>query len=111
MFASPSLAVSRLEFGCGEDPGPVFLTPSRQEQASVQLTADFQISAVEFTPLFEIATIMLNATSPNVAMLLPGSTPNSNHHGPAFAIESVQLSATNELGLIQVIPARAGRDG
>ncbi len=101
---SPSFAISGLELVSGQGAAPVQLTPSHQEQASVHLTAEFQIAAIEFTPLFEIATIVLNSTSKKVSMQLPGSGPSSIDTAPVFDVSSVQLGAGNELGLIQVVP-------
>jgi hypothetical protein len=104
LITSPSFAISGLELVAGSGAAPVQLTPSHQEQASVQLTAAFQIAAIEFTPLFEISTIVLNATSKKVSMQLPGSGPSSIDNAPVFEIESVQLTGGNDLGLIQVAP-------
>jgi hypothetical protein len=73
------------------------------------LTAEFQIAAIEFTPLFEIATIVLTSTSKKVSMQLPGSGPSSIDSAPVFEIENVQLGAGNELGLVQVTPGAASR--
>lgn len=106
VLTSPSFAISGLELVSGSGPAPVQLTPSHQEQASVHLTAEFQIAAIEFTPLFEIATIVLNSTSKKVSMQLPGSGPSSIDSAPVFEIENVQLGAGNELGLVQVTPGR-----
>ena len=103
---SPSFAISGLELVSGQGGAPVQLTPSHQEQASVHLTAEFQIAAIEFTPLFEIATIVLNSTSKKVSMQLPGSGPSSIDTAPVFEVSSVQLGASNELGLIQVTPGQ-----
>jgi hypothetical protein len=76
VLTSPSFAISGLELVSGAGSAPVQLTPSHQEQASVHLTAHFQIAAIEFTPLFEIASIVLNASTRNVFMQLPGSGPS-----------------------------------
>ena len=75
--ARPYLAISSLEFVPGQGAAPVHLTPSHQKQASVQLTAEFRIAAVEFAPLFEIAAIVLNASSRKVSMRLPGGRARS----------------------------------
>ncbi len=106
VLTSPSFAISGLELVDGSGAAPVQLTPSHQEQASVHLTAEFQIAAIEFTPLFEIATIVLNSTSKKVSMQLPGSGPSSIDSAPVFEIENVQLGAGNELGLVQVTRGR-----
>ncbi len=104
VLTSPSFAISGLELVAGSGAAPVQLTPSHQEQASVQLTAEFQIAAIEFTPFFEIANIVLTSTSKKVSMQLPGSGPSTIDGAPVFEVENVQLGAGNELGLIQVAP-------
>ncbi len=102
----PSLAISSLEFVPGQGAAPVQLTPSHQEQASVQLTAEFRIGAVEFTPLFKIAAIVLNASSQKVSMRLPGAKASSIDDVAGYEIENVQLGANDELALIQVACGR-----
>ena len=104
VLTSPSFAISGLELVPGKGAAPVQITPSHQEQASVHLTAEFQIAAIEFTPLFEISTIVLNSTSRKVSMQLPGSGPSSIDSAPVFEIENVQLGPGSEIGLIQVTP-------
>jgi hypothetical protein len=108
-LSSPSFAISGLELVAGAGTAPVQLTPSHQEQASVLLTAHFQIAAIEFSPLFEIAAIVLNSTSKHVSMQLPGSGPSSIDNAPVFQIENVQLGGSAELGTIQVTPIGTGR--
>lgn len=108
VLSSPSFAFSGLELVSDQGAAPVQLTPLHQEQASVHLTAEFQIAAIEFTPLFEIESIVLNSTSKKVSMQLPGSGPSSIDSAPVFEISSVQLAAGNELGLIQVTRSGGG---
>lgn len=110
VLSSPSFAISGLELVSGAGAAPVQLTPLHQEQASVHLTAHFQIAAIEFTPMFEIAAIVLNATSRDVFMQLPGSGPTSIDSAPVFKMENVQLNGT-DIGLIQVVPAVASLHG
>jgi tetratricopeptide (TPR) repeat protein len=107
VLGSPSFAISGLELVAGSGPAPLQLTPSHQEQASVHLTAEFQIAAVEFTPLFEISSIVLNSSSRKVSMQLPGTGPSSIEGAPVFEIENVQLGPGNELGLIEVTSGKA----
>ena len=104
--AHPSLAISSLEFVPEQGAAPVQLTPSHQEQASVQLTAEFRIGAVEFAPLFKIAAIVLNASSRKVSMRLPGVKASSIDDVAGYEIENVQLGANDELALIQVARGR-----
>ena len=105
VLSSPSFAISGLELVSGAGAAPVQVTPSHQEQASVHLTAHFQIAAIEFTPLFEISSIVLNSTSRDVFMQLPGSGPTSVDTSPVFKIENVQLNG-GDLAMIQVLPSR-----
>ncbi len=107
VLSSPSFAVSGLELIASAGSAPLQLTPSHQEQASVHLTAEFQITAVEFSPLFEITAIVLNSTSKKVSMQLPVSGPSSIDSAPVFEIENVQLGGNSELGIIQVAPMGA----
>ena len=102
VFSSPTFTISGLELVAGS--APVQLTPSHQERASVQLTAEFQIAAIEFTPAFEIASIVLNSPSRKVSMRLPGLEPNAPENSALFEIENVQLGPGNELGLVRVTP-------
>ena len=103
VLTSPSFAISGLELVAGSGAAPVQVTPSHQEQASVHLTAHFQIAAIEFTPLFEISAIVLNSSTRNVFMQLPGSGPSSIDSSPVFHIENVQLNGS-DLAMLQVIP-------
>lgn len=107
VLTSPSFAISGLELMTTAGSAPVQVTPSHQEQASVHLTAEFQIAAIEFSPLFEITAIVLNSTSKNVSMQLPGSGPSSIDGAPIFEIENVQLGGNSELATIQVNPVGA----
>jgi predicted Zn-dependent protease len=100
--ARPYLPISSLEFLPGQGAAPVHLTPSHQRQASVQLTAEFRIAEVEFAPRFEIAAIVLNASSRKVSMRLPRSVDNK----AVYEIENVQLGANDEMALIVVTPGR-----
>jgi predicted Zn-dependent protease len=100
--SGPFLAISSLEFLPSQRAAPVHLTPSHQERASVQLTAEFRIAAVEFAPLFEIAAIVLNASSRKVSMQLPGAVDNV----AVCEIENVQLGADDEMALIMVTLSR-----
>ena len=73
----------------------------------MNVAASFQIATVEFSPSFEIASIVLNSTSRNVAVQLPGAA--SVDGAPNFEIANVQLSASGEIGLMQLNLAGARR--
>ncbi len=99
-----ALPVSTLEFIPGSGPATVQLTPTHQEQASVQLTAAFRIAAIDFDPLFEIAAVVLSSSSNKASMRLPGADMSSAENVPLYEIENVQLGANGELAVIRVAP-------
>ncbi len=104
---SPSFNISGLQLVTGSDAAPVQLTPSQQGQASVHLTAGFQIATVEFSPSFEIASIILNATSKNASVQLPGTGPSAIEGAPVFEITNVQLGGNGEISMVQLNPPGA----
>ncbi len=108
-ITSPSFEISGLQLVSNSAAAPVQLTPVHQPQASVLMTASFQIATVEFSPSFEIASVVLNSSSKTVAVQLPGTGPSSIEAAPVFEIGNVQLGGNNEIGMIQLNPAGAGR--
>jgi hypothetical protein len=80
------------------------LTPSHQTQASVHLTAAFQITSVEFSPTFEIAGIILNSTAKTVAVQLPGAGASSVENAPMFEITNVQIGSNGEIAMLHLNP-------
>jgi hypothetical protein len=108
MITSPSFNITGLQLVSGSEQAPVQLTPSTQGQASVLVTASFQIATVEFSPTFEIASIVLNATSRSVNVQLPGTGPSAVEGAPVFDISNVQLSGAGEIGMMQLAPRGAG---
>lgn len=110
--SSPSFNISGVQLVAGSESAPVQITPSQQGQASVHVTAGFQIATVEFSPSFEIASIVLNSTSKNVSVQLPGSGPSAVEGAPVFEIANVQLAGSGEIGMMQLnaqgfVPKRA----
>ena len=104
VISSPSFNIAGLQLVSGADAAPVQLTPSQQGQASVHVTAGFQIATVEFSPSFEIASIILNSTSRNVSVQLPGAGPSAVEGAPVFEIGNVQLTGNGEIGMMQLNP-------
>jgi hypothetical protein len=95
---SPSFTVGGLQLISNFESAPVQLTPS--QQASVLVTAGFQIATVEFSPAFDIASLVLNANSKQVAVQLAGA--GSIETAPMFEIGNLQLGASGEIGLMQL---------
>jgi tetratricopeptide (TPR) repeat protein len=95
---SPSFTVGGLQLISNFEAAPVQLTPS--QQASVFVTGAFQIATVEFSPTFDIASIVLNASSKQVAVQLAGT--GSIETAPMFEIANLQLGASGEIGIMQL---------
>ena len=104
IISSPSFNIAGLQLVSGAESAPVQMTPSQQGQASVHVTAGFQIATVEFSPSFEISSIILNSTSRNVNVQLPGSGPSAVEGAPVFEIGNVQLTGNGEIGMMQLNP-------
>ncbi len=98
VVGSPSFTVAGLQLVSNFESAPVQLTPSAQ--ASVLVTGAFQIATVEFSPSFEIASIVLNSSSKQVAVQLPGS--QSIEGAARFDIANLQLGPSGEIGMMQL---------
>ncbi|HEY2140390.1 MAG TPA: tetratricopeptide repeat protein, partial [Chthoniobacterales bacterium] len=102
VISSPAFNIAGLQLLSGSDAGAVQLTPSQQGQASVHVTGRFQIATVEFSPSFEIASLVLNSTSKSVSVQLPGAGPSAVEGAPVFEIANVQVTGNGEIGMMQL---------
>jgi Flp pilus assembly protein TadD len=102
VITSPSFNIAGLQLLSGSESGAVQLTPSQQGQASVHVTGRFQIATVEFSPSFEISSLVLNATSKSVSVQLPGAGPSAVEGAPVFDIANVQITGNGEIGMMQL---------
>jgi tetratricopeptide (TPR) repeat protein len=98
MVGSSSFTVGGLQLISNFEAAPVQLTPS--QQASVFVTGTFQIATVEFSPSFDIASIVLNASSKQVAVQLAGA--GTIEGAPMFEIGNLQLGAAGEIAIMQL---------
>jgi predicted Zn-dependent protease len=103
-ITTPAFTIAGVALVSGSESAPVQLTPSQQGKASVLMTAAFQISTVEFSPSFEISSIVLNASSKNVSVQLPGAGPSAIEGAPVFEIANLQVGGNGEIGVIQLNP-------
>jgi hypothetical protein len=101
VVGSPSFTVAGLQLVSDFAAAPLQLTPSQQGQASVNVTAPFQIATVEFSPSFEIASIVLNSNSKQVSVQLPGAAAPAEG-APIFEIANLQLTGSGDLGMMQL---------
>jgi Flp pilus assembly protein TadD len=102
VISSPAFNIAGLQLLSGSDSGAVQITPSQQGQASVHVTGRFQIATVEFSPSFEISSLVLNATSKSVSVQLPGAGPSAIEGAPVFEIANVQIAGNGEIGMMQL---------
>ena len=100
IMRSPSVA--GLQFVPNGEATPVQLTPSQQDEAAVFVTVPCQISRIEFSPLLEIASIVLDSSSKHVLVQLPGAGPSPADGPRAFEIADLQLNERGDAGMIQL---------
>jgi tetratricopeptide (TPR) repeat protein len=103
----PSFAVAGLQVMPNSETAPVQLTPSQQGRASVLITVPFQITTLEFAPSLEIASVILNSNSKQVAVQLPGAGPAPAEGAPMFEITNLELGEGGEIGMMHLNPVTA----
>jgi tetratricopeptide (TPR) repeat protein len=102
VVGSPSFTVGGLHLVSDFAAAPLQLTPSQQGQAAVQVVAPFQIATVEFSPSFEISSIVLNSNSKQVSVQLPSAGGAAVDGAPVFEISNLQLTGSGEIGMMQL---------
>jgi len=102
MVGSPSFTVGGLHLVSDFAAAPLQLTPSQQGQAAVHVVAPFQIATVEFSPSFEISSIVLNSSSKQVSVQLPSAGGAVVEGAPMFEISNLQLTGSGEIGMMQL---------
>jgi len=103
----PSFAVAGMQVVPNSETAPVQLTPSQQGRASVLVTVPFQITTLEFAPSLEIASVILNSNSKQVAVQLPGAGPSPTEGAPMFEIANLELGEGGEIGMLHLHPVSA----
>jgi hypothetical protein len=100
---SSSLTVAGLQVVPNfESATPVWLTPSQEGPTTVLVTVPFQITTMEFSASFEIASVVLNSTSKEVVVQLPGAASTAGEGTPMFEIANLQLSEGGDIALMQL---------
>ena len=102
VVGSPSFTVGGLHLVSDFAAAPLQLTPSQQGQAAVHVVAPFQIATVEFSPSFEISSIVLNSNSKQVIVQLPSAGGGPVEGAPMFEISNLQLTGSGEIGMMQL---------
>ena len=102
VVGSPSFTVGGLHLVSDFAAAPLQLTPSQQGQAAVHVIAPFQIATVEFSPSFEISSIVLNSNSKQVSVQMPTAGGSPVEGAPMFEISNLQLTGSGEIGMMQL---------
>ncbi len=102
VVGSPSFTVGGLHLVSDFAAAPLQLTPSQQGQAAVHVVAPFQIATVEFSPSFEISSIVLNSNSKQVSVQMPTAGGAPVEGAPVFEIANLQLTGGGEIGMMQL---------
>ena len=102
VVGSPSFTVGGLHLVSDFAAAPLQLTPSQQGQAAVHVIAPFQIATVEFSPSFEISSIVLNSNSKQVSVQMPTAGGAAVEGAPVFEISNLQLTGSGEIGMMQL---------
>jgi hypothetical protein len=102
VVGSASFTVGGLHLVSDFAAAPLQLTPSQQGQATVQVVAPFQIATVEFSPSFEISSIVLNSNSKQVSVQMPSAGGAPVEGAPVFEIANLQLTGSGEIGMMQL---------
>jgi hypothetical protein len=101
-MGSPALMAAGLQFVPRVEATSVQLTPSKRGQAAVFVTIPCQITTIEFSPLLELASVVLNSSSKQVLVQLPGAALSPVEGTPVFEIVDLQLSEGGDVGMIQL---------
>ena len=102
VVGSPSFTVGGLHLVSDFAAAPLQLTPSQQGQATVHVVVPFQIATVEFSPSFEISSIVLNSNAKQVSVQLPSAGGAVVEGAPVFEISNLQLTGSGEIGMMQL---------
>ena len=99
---SPSFAAAGLQVVPNFEAAPIQLTPSQPEKAIVLVTVPCGISTVEFSPTFEIASVVLNSNSKQVFVQLPSAGAGPAEPTPMFEIANLELGESGNIAMMQL---------
>ena len=99
---SPSFAAAGLQVVPNFEAAPIQLTPSQPEKAIVLVTVPCGISTVEFSPTFEIASVVLNSNSKQVYVQLPSAGAGPAEPTPMFEIANLELGESGNIAMMQL---------
>jgi hypothetical protein len=100
--SSHSFAPAGLQLVPNFKAGTGQLTPSHPAQATVFVTVPCEISMVEFSPLFEIASVIFNSSSKRVFVQLPGTPPGGGDGTRVCEIANLEISESGQISTMQL---------
>jgi hypothetical protein len=99
---SPSLEAAGLQLVPNFKAAPLQLTPSQPAQATLFVIVPCEISIVEFSPLFEIASVILNSSSKRVFVQWPGTSPGGEEGTRVCEIANLEISESGQVSTMQL---------
>jgi hypothetical protein len=99
---SRSFAPAGLQVVPNFEAAPVQFAPSQPARATVFVTVPCEISVVEFSPLFEIASVILNSSCKRVFVQLPGTSPGEQETARVFEIANLELTESGDISTMQL---------
>jgi hypothetical protein len=99
---SRSFAPAGLHLVPNFEAAPVQLTPSQPAQATVFVTVPCEIRMVEFSPLFEIASVIFNSSSKRVFVQLPDAPPGGEEGTRVCEIANLEISESGQISTMQL---------
>jgi len=99
---SCSFAPGGLQLVPNFETAPAQLTPSHPAQATVFVIVPCEISMVEFSPLFEIASVIFNSSSKRVFMQLPGTPPGGEAGTRVCEITNLEVTESGQISTVQL---------
>jgi hypothetical protein len=99
---SPSLEAAGLQLVPNFKAAPLQLTPSQPAQATLFVIVPCEISIVEFSPLFEIASVILNSSSKRVFVQWPGTSPGGEEGTRVCEIANLEINESGQISTMQL---------
>jgi hypothetical protein len=81
---------------------PVQFTPSNPAQTTIFVVVPCEMSMVEFSPLFEIASVILKSNSKRVFVQLPGTRPGGEEETRLCEIANLEVTESGEISTMQL---------
>ena len=104
----PKLQVDNVAVTGGSAGAPISVTTSNQASTAVQIFGTFTIAAMDFTPAFEIGSLLLEPTSNTVLLrVAPSSRPTALDLPPSFEVAAVQLDDGAQISGVRLTPGGA----